>query len=463
MDMILRIASKEFTDTLRDGRFRWSAAIVLTLLLAALGAGWKHYRDVRAQHDGAQQAMRNFWVNQPAKNPHSAAHYGLWAFKPRTLLSMVDQGVDPYVGVAAYLEAHKQNEFQFRPAMDATATQRFGQWTAATILQLLLPLLIIILAFPAFAGERELGTLRQLVSLGVPVSTLAGGKALGLAAALGLLLVPAAVIGSVALGLAASEGTFLASVPRLGVMALAYLTVSARASSSRAALLVLLGFWALNSLVAPKALSDAARRLEPTPSAFEFITALDADLRKGPDGHAPDARAEQLKQRLLAQYKVSTVAELPLNFDAVQMQQAEEDGDKVFDRHYGALYDAYARQNRVHQLGAVVAPLLAVRSVSMGLAGTDVEHHRAFATSAEQYRRMLIKRMNGNMAEHSRSGDFDYKAPPSLWREIEPFAYEAPGLRAAMGAHLPAVWLLVGWCIAVGAAVARTRKLRIQD
>lgn len=472
--MILRIASKEFTDTLRDGRFRWSAAIVLTLLVAALAAGWKNYRDVRAQHDGAQQAMRDFWVNQPAKNPHSAAHYGLWAFKPRTLLSMVDQGVDPYVGVAAYLEAHKQNEFQFRPAMDATATQRFGQWTAATILQLLLPLLIIILAFPAFAGERELGTLRQLVSLGVPASTLAGGKALGLAAALGLLLVPAAVVGSVALGLAASEGTFMASLPRLGVMTLAYLAyfalfvgislaVSARASSSRAALLVLLGFWALNSLVAPKALSDVARRLEPTPSAFEFITALDADLRKGPDGHAPDARAEQLRQRLLAQYKVATVAELPINFDAVQMQQAEEDGDKVFDRHYGALYDAYARQNRVHQLGAVVAPLLAVRSLSMGLAGTDVEHHRAFAHSAEQYRRMLIKRMNGNMAENSRSGDFDYKAPPSLWREIEPFAYEAPGLRAAMGAHLPAVWLLVAWCLAVGVAVVRTSKLRIQD
>ncbi len=470
--MITRIATKEFTDTLRDGRFRWSAAIVLTLLVAALGAGWKNYRDVKGQHDRAQLAMREFWVNQPAKNPHSAAHYGLWAFKPRTLLSLVDQGVDPYVGVAAYLEAHKQNEFQFRPAMDATATQRFGQWTAATILQLLLPLLIVVLAFPAFAGERESGTLRQLMSLGVNPGTLAAGKALGVATALGVLLVPCAVLGALALSLASSEGALGLEGGRIALMTLSYLAyfaifvavslaVSARASSSRVALLVLLAFWAVNSLVAPRALSDVARRVHPTPSAFAFVNALDADLKKGLDGHNPDERTEALKRTLLARYNVSTVDSLPINFDAVSMQQAEEDANVVFDRHYGALYDTYRRQNTVHQLGALVAPLLAVRSLSMGLAGTDVEHHRAFAASAEQYRRMLIKKMNGSMAENSRSGDFSYKADPSLWKEVPPFEYQAPPLAQALAMHGPSALLLSVWLLAGLAAVLRMRTLRL--
>jgi ABC-2 type transport system permease protein len=416
--------------------------------------------------------MRDFWVNQPAKNPHSAAHYGLWAFKPRTLLSLVDQGVDPYVGVAAYLEAHKQNEFQFRPAMDATATQRFGQWTAATILQLLLPLLIVVLAFPAFAGERESGTLRQLMSLGVNPGTLAAGKALGVATALGALLVPCAVLGAVALSLASSEGAFGLEGGRILLMTLSYvayfaifvavsLAVSARASSSRVALLVLLAFWALNSLVAPRALSDIARRVHPTPSAFAFVAALDADIRKGIDGHDPDARAESLKQSLLAKYGVTTVDSLPINFDAVRMQQSEEDANVVFDRHYGALYDTYRRQNTVHQLGALVAPLLAVRSLSMGLAGTDVEHHRSFASSAEQYRRMLIRQMNGNMAENSRSGDFSYKADPSTWRDVPPFEYEAPPLAQAMAMHTPSVWLLAVWLVLGLLSVLRTRSLRL--
>lgn len=470
--MIARIAAKEFTDTLRDGRFRWSAVIVGTLLCAALGAGARHYTDVKAQHDRAASTMRDFWVNQPAKNPHSAAHYGLWAFKPRTLLSLVDQGVDPYVGVAAYLEAHKQNEFQFRPAMDATATQRFGQWTAATIMQLLLPLLIVVLAFPAFAGEREQGTLRQLLSLGVQPGALAAGKALGVASALGVLLVPAASLGAAALVLASSEGALGGEWPRIALMGLTYtayftvfvavaLAVSARTRSSRAALLVLLAFWAANSLVAPRALSDVARRVYPTPSAFTFVTALDADLKKGLDGHSPDERTAQLLKATLAKYKVSSVDSLPINFDAISMQQAEEDGNKVFDRHYGALYDTYRKQNTVHQLGAVIAPLMAVRSLSMGLAGTDVEHHQAFANAAEQYRRRLVKTMNESMAANSRSGDFSYKADPSLWREVPPFEYEGPPIAQAMAMQAPSLWLLGGWLLVALVSVARTRSLRL--
>ena len=95
------------------------------------------------------------------------------------------------MGVAVWLEAHKQNDFRYRPAQDATAVARFGELSAAAVLQLLVPLLIILLGFSAFAGERDLGTLRQLLSLGVRPRDLAAGKALGVASALGLLLVPA--------------------------------------------------------------------------------------------------------------------------------------------------------------------------------------------------------------------------------------------------------------------------------
>jgi hypothetical protein len=49
--MITQIARKEFTEMLRDGRFRWAAAIVFTLLLASIVMGGKHYRDVKNQHD----------------------------------------------------------------------------------------------------------------------------------------------------------------------------------------------------------------------------------------------------------------------------------------------------------------------------------------------------------------------------------------------------------------------------
>ena len=155
--MIARIAKKEFTEMTRDGRFRWAFAVVMVLLFVSLALGWKHYRDVDAQHREAERTTRRQWLEQGDKNPHGAAHYGVYAFKPKMPLSLVDQGVDAYTGVAVWLEAHKQNDFKYRPAQDATALARFGELSAAAVLQSLVPLLIIVLAFPAFAGERDWG------------------------------------------------------------------------------------------------------------------------------------------------------------------------------------------------------------------------------------------------------------------------------------------------------------------
>jgi ABC-2 type transport system permease protein len=191
--MIKRIARKELLEMVRDGRFRVLAAAVLALSLLSLAVGWKHYADVARQHAAAQAATRAQWLGQTNKNPHSAAHYGVYAFKPKSPLSIVDTGVDPYVGVAVWLEAHKQNEFKYRPAADRTAVERVGEMTAAETLQVLVPLFIVLMTFSAFAGEREQGTLRQLLSLGVAPRTLALDNLRGSIAALGLWLLVAAV------------------------------------------------------------------------------------------------------------------------------------------------------------------------------------------------------------------------------------------------------------------------------
>ena len=139
------------------------------------------------------------WLDQGDKNPHSAAHFGRYAFKPSPALAYVDRGLDAYLGTTVWLEAHWQNPFELRPAEDRTALQRFGDLTAALVLQLLIPLFIVLLAFPTFAGERESGTLRLLLSAGAEPRQLALGKAMGLAGALFVVLVPAALLGGLLL------------------------------------------------------------------------------------------------------------------------------------------------------------------------------------------------------------------------------------------------------------------------
>lgn len=475
---------------LRDGRFRWVAGIVLALLLVSLGAGFVHWRDARSQSQAASVLAREHWTGQEPKNPHSAAHYGVYVFKPQLPLSFVDRGVDPYTGTTVWLEAHRQNDFLFRPAQDATAAQRFGNLTTAAALQLLVPLLIILITFGAFAGEREQGTLRQLLSVGVGRRALGWGKALGVAAALALLLVPAAMLGAAALVLGNAAGPLLASpqsgealivamplAPTLGrstLLALTYagyfavfvavsIAVSARAPSSRIALLGLLAFWIVNGLVAPRAAADLAKRVHAAPSAFEFARTVREQLENGLDGEGPAAaRAAELERRVLTEYGVDRVEDLPINFSGLSLQASEEHGDEVFDANYGALWETFGRQSRVHEAVGIVAPLLAVRSISMGLAGTDFEQHRHFATAAEQYRRMLVKRMNDDLAYNSRMDGPVYVADETLWRDVPPFEYQAPSAAWVLGRRAGGVGVLLLWVAgALITVVLSTRRVRI--
>ena len=314
------IVRKEFTDVLRDGRFRWCSVLVGALLLVSLGHGWVQARDAQQEHAAAQATARDHWESQGEKNPHSAAHYGIYAFKPRLALSFVDEGVDPYTGTSVWLEAHRQNDFLLRPAQDATAAQRIGALTAAQVLQHLVPLLIILLTFGALAGERERGTLRQLLATGVGRRELAVGKALGIAGALALLLVPAALVGAAAL-VVGSPGPAASPLARGVVLAgvyLAYFTaflalslaVSAWARSARTALVILLGVWVVNGLVAPRVAVDLSKWLHPTPSALEFARNVEREMASGVEG-IPRPDRDALAERLLAEHGVERVEDLP--------------------------------------------------------------------------------------------------------------------------------------------------------
>jgi ABC-2 type transport system permease protein len=459
--MIARIARKEMTEMFRDGRFRLASAIVTVLLLASLGAGWKHYSDVRAQHSDAQAAERQNWLQQEKRNPHSAAHYGVYAFKPKSQLAMIDTGVDPYVGVSVWLEAHKQNEFKFRPAQDGTSLQRFGELTAAVVLQILIPLLIVLLTFSSFAGEREQGTLRQLLSMGVHRRDLTLGKALGIAGAMSLVLGPAVIVGVLALMTTSTTGLLAGDFSRTVLMMLAYaiyfsiflgvsLAVSAIARTSRLALVGLMSFWLLNGLIATRAFSDIAGYLHPTPSAVEFSTNMERDIA---DRKETDAKLDEIRSRLMNQYGVSKVEDLPVNFTAISLQEGENHGDLVFDKHYNALFDQFQRQNGIYELGSLVAPLIAIRSISMGLAGTDFLQHRHFTVAAEEYRRLIQRTMNDDILKHPVKSGQSYLAGKELWEKVPGFSYEAPDASWVLNNYRMSITFLLLWVV-VSAAVA---------
>ena len=275
--MIWLIARREFTEFVRDGRLFWSGGLMIVLLMTALAVGWQRQAQLQSERAVAQASDYDDWVNQPARHPHDAAHQGMHVFKPEPPLSIIDPGIGPYVGSTLWLQAHRQSEMKFRPAQDATGLQRFGSLSAAWVIQVLGPLLVLVLGFNAFSGEREQGTLRQVMSLGVPSRALLWGKALAIGLALAALLAPASLVGAAAVAVQTPVELWSEAAIRLALLGLGYaiylvaaiflvLAVSARMKTSRAALVTLLAVWIVGVVLAPRAISDLTDRAYPTPS-----------------------------------------------------------------------------------------------------------------------------------------------------------------------------------------------------
>lgn len=473
--MIIKIARKEFTEMWRDGRFRWSAIIVLALLVAALAIGWKNYTSVKAEQEKAQAESRESWENQGERNPHSAAHFGIYAFKPKMPLSLVDSGLDTYTGTNIWVEAHYQNPARGRPIEDATALQRFGELTAAGVLQLLLPLVIIFLVFDAFSGERVSGTLRQVMSIGLTRGQLVVGKTAGIFSALLLLLIPAVIVGVAALSLATSNEILLASVPHFALLCFSYLlyfgafigvglSVSAFAVSTRTSLIVLIGFWIFSCLLLPRAANDLAERIYRTPASAEFWANVDKDMKSGIDGHDPaNVRTKELERQLLQQYRVEKVEDLPINFNGIALNAGEESAAKVFDKNYADLWQTYYGQENVQKNAGLLSPFLPIRSISMALAGTDLAHNEHFTAAVEQYRRDFNRFLNLDFAENSTTKDgYKYFVDRELWDKSPEFTYSAPGTNWVLSRQVFSFVLLFGWCFGgLGLAVLAANRMKV--
>lgn len=461
--MIAAIARKEFRDTWRDGRFRWAAAIMLALLGVASLLAWQQVERTRAERAAAAALERENWLNQGEKNAHSAGHFGVYVFKPLPPLAVFDRGIEPFVGTTIFLEAHRQNQAAFLPAQDATAMRRFGELTAATGLQLLAPLLIVLLTFGALAGERERGTLRQVLSLGVRPRDLILGKALGLGAALALLLLPAALFGAGALAKLPgwdAGGSWIRIAWLGGAYALylaailaGCLVVSAVASSARQALAILLVCWAANAVLAPRLATDLVQRVLPTPKLVDFETAMHKAVQEGLDGHNPrHERLQQFARETLRKYGKTRIEELPFNFNGLVMLESERLAGEVFDHHFGQLWNRLEAQDRAVTWTGLAAPLLGLRAASMALAGTDFTHHRHFSVAAEQHRRDFVRVLNEDMMNNTSGDHHGGVANRTLWEKLPAFRYDPPPPAAAVRAATPGLIVLGLW--AAGAWLA---------
>jgi ABC-2 type transport system permease protein len=462
----IAVARKERLETRRDRRLWLGFLAVMVLLLTALAGGVAAQRSVQRERADAERADRESWLGQGRQNPHSAAHFGRYLFRPVSPLFFVDPGVDLHLGMAERVEAHRRNPPRTRRTENATVLARFGDLTAAAILQLFVPFLLVLFLFSSFAGEWESGTSRLLLSLGIPWRGVVLGKIAGTSAALFVPLCAVAGLGALAIVVSSFSQDWPEIVARTTLLGVAYaiyfaafafvcLAVSARSSTSRLALVILLAFLCAATLIAPRLAAEIAERAYPVPEIQQFIMAMRRDFAEGIDGHNPtQARADAAKQRVLAEYGVSRIEDLPMNFDGLLLQEGERYGDAVIDRHFGALWRQYDGQRRMRMRFGVFTPALSLRDWSMAFASTDLTTYQVFADQAETYRRTLVRFLNGYLATHGPRGDWTWKAETDLWARAPEFVWTPRQLGDVIRAEGMHLTVLMLWLIVSGLAAA---------
>ena len=467
----LAFASSWRTDWLERSRdWRVWAVLVLGGLIATVAAittaiDVQHTLAARSLSQQAEQAR---WLNQGQKYPHSAAHYGVYVFKPLSALAAVDPGVEKYVGSSVWLEAHKQNEFVYRAAQDESGSARQLSLTPAFALQVLAPLAIIFLGFGVFAGERERGTLRTLSMTGAPMSAVAAARALVLLC-LGLALAVPSVLAVAATHAAFDTGSpFVDGAVRLWVFSLGYVMylalwcavtvwLSALMKTLRSALSLLIVVWAATALILPRIAVEWSQAAASLPSTQAFREALDGEM--GED-HDPAVEAKQ-RAALLKQYGVADVKDLPVNWSGISLSRGEARGDEIFDKHYQALFAAMDQQSRAVALMGWLSPTIAVAGLSSAAAATNTAHHVQYVNAAEGQRRVIQKTMNDFITANVEKDGKRVDGGQALWGSVKPFQFVFAPLseeRALLRSGLPLLVLLLIAVLLAGLSIRRLRS-----
>lgn len=473
--MIGTLIRKEFREFLRDRRFLALFALMLVLLSAASLDGWNRARadaDARAH---AAASDREIWVEQGENNPHGAAHFARYAFRPTPALAAFDPGVFDFAGAAVWLEAHTQDPATLRRAEDAAIATPFPALSPAWIVQVVGTLALTVLLFQAVSGERERGTLRALAATGLPAGRFVAGKAgavLLAVAALCLLvflaaMLPGWITGDLDAGAARIGALLGLYLSALAAFAFLIIAISARAPSLSSAFVLAIGFWVGVAVIVPVIGGQLAASLHPDIDEQELKNAIQLEAQSpfwSGDAQEPAVAAQEAV--VLEEFGAEEWDDLGFDREALILQAHEEFANDVYDRLYGELYALHEDQDRVLRYLSVLSPVLALQRVSSGLAETDVAAQLQFTRQAEEHRRRIIAQLNRDMMMNAGDSGFAYTAGRDLWEQVPDFqAGQATTLdvlrRYAVELIALLAWLVIGFILALRFSGQAMRQERL--
>ena len=433
---------------------RSSAILFLVLLSVQLYISHSYLRTSSDISTDSQLAERRNWLNQGDRDPHGAAHHGTFLFKKVPPLAMFDPGLYPYLGTTVRIEAHVRHRLNNLPAENEVAIMRNSFMTPAQMVQGVLPLLLIFIGFASISREREQGTLPLLLSSGMKWQTLLASKFASLSIVAILLSAPfwgLLLWTTIVSSFDPTNNDMAIRCLMLLTLSIVFLLfwcllsvgVSATLKSSHSSLGILLVFWCVTTFFCAPLATTVASTLYPLPSQEEVKKWSDRKKYNPESGESIfKTTREDLERKLLTEYNVGSIQDLPFKFDGVVMQAAEVQTDQIYESDAQHLNSLLSRHDRVFAIVSAFSPYLAVRDLSSALSATDRQHHEDFSQAAEDYRRHLVLVVNEADAQKESP---DALRGTTLWQSVEEFRYRGPPLSQILASLLPPLLILLVW------------------
>ena len=450
------IIINEWKNLIRDRLFFFSTIFFVLSLSLVVWMGILQQENQQQSQSDAQNHVRKQWENLEAMNPHRAAHYGSFAFKPLNTLNAMDGGINDITGNVLQLEGHVQNEIIYSEASQALSVSKFGKLKSSLILQYVIPLFLIFLSFGSMSKEKETQRIKLLILQGASIDKLVNAKSISVWIYGLFLLIVTVTIQSIfgstnpeifkrLAYILLSYGLYYFIISSLST----YLSFTLKDKTS--ALSSILAIWILWTIFLPKIWGNTVEKVHVLPDRKTFKEDMRAERNQGIDGHNPyDKRREKLKNKYLAEYQVDSLSQLPINFDGIVMQADEEYGNLVWDKHFGSNYSIMQKQKSLYQFSGLLNPFASLQSASMGFCGTDMIHHLDFLKKAEDYRRVLIKALNDKHAYGgSKTGDWKWTVDSEFFKSVQGFTYETPRISNHLNHYLIDLLFLFFWALLI--------------
>lgn len=370
------IIKRELLDHLQSIQFIVLLCITMILFLANGLISTKEYTQKISSY--------NQDITQTYKNP-STIMTPLYR-QPNQLLFMAEGGdkyrpTGYYLSPKGVLDALPSGPRNFKlpeiPELD---------WSF--IIKIIFSLYVILLGYNAISGEKEEGTLRQILSNSIGRIRVLVAKYIAILLCILVPLVTGFIISLIIVGIFIPEVLSLRNLLRIFVMlllTLVYLSIFAFLSllvsslihRSSLVLLVLLAVWVLFAIVIPNTSGILSQKLAKVPSEFQTAKLVGPMIQQ-----QVWAKIDKIKERV-NKGELSTEEEVKQETDS-----AFNEGQDELIKHYKSYEDAMKQRSRMAQSLSRLSPTALFQYGSEDIAQSGTKSEEQFLKDVRNYARV---------------------------------------------------------------------------